>query len=57
MSLSMIDPIPRYDENRRRMDPGFPRPISMDWPIMRVNAAFELQGRNQSERPVTNYNQ
>ncbi|XP_068172621.1 transforming growth factor beta regulator 1 [Antennarius striatus] len=36
----------RYDERRRRMDPGFPRPIQKDWPgIPRsVNAAFKLHG-------------
>uniref|UniRef100_A0A4W5RAJ4 Matrix metalloproteinase-14 n=1 Tax=Hucho hucho TaxID=62062 RepID=A0A4W5RAJ4_9TELE len=36
----------RYDEHRRRMDPGFPRNIQTDWPGIgrRVDAAFELQG-------------
>ncbi|XP_078140175.1 matrix metalloproteinase-20-like [Centroberyx gerrardi] len=36
----------RYDEHRRRMDPGFPRLIQMDWPgiVRRVDAAFVLHG-------------
>ncbi|KAK6296054.1 hypothetical protein J4Q44_G00337670 [Coregonus suidteri] len=36
----------RYDEHRRRMDPGFPRNIQTDWPGIgrRVDAAFQLQG-------------
>uniref|UniRef100_A0A8C7G5N2 Peptidase metallopeptidase domain-containing protein n=1 Tax=Oncorhynchus kisutch TaxID=8019 RepID=A0A8C7G5N2_ONCKI len=36
----------RYDEHRRRMDPGFPRNIQTDWPGIgrSVDAAFELQG-------------
>ncbi|KAM3875319.1 uncharacterized protein ACN63O_000382 [Diretmus argenteus] len=34
----------RYDEHRRRMDPGFPRLIQLDWPgnMKRVDAAFQL---------------
>uniref|UniRef100_A0A4W5R9Q9 Matrix metallopeptidase 20a (enamelysin) n=1 Tax=Hucho hucho TaxID=62062 RepID=A0A4W5R9Q9_9TELE len=33
----------RYDEHRRRMDPGFPRNIQTDWPGIgrRVDAAFD----------------
>ncbi|XP_037402738.1 matrilysin [Pygocentrus nattereri] len=36
----------RYDEFRRRMDPGFPRKIHTDWPGVtgRIDAAFELKG-------------
>ncbi|XP_014070397.1 matrix metalloproteinase-20 [Salmo salar] len=36
----------RYDEHRRRMDPGFPRDIQTSCPGIgrRVDAAFELQG-------------
>nr|XP_046169698.1 matrix metalloproteinase-20-like [Oncorhynchus gorbuscha] len=36
----------RYDEHRRRMDPGFPRNIQTDWPGIgrSVDAALELQG-------------
>ncbi|XP_007245967.4 matrix metalloproteinase-20 isoform X2 [Astyanax mexicanus] len=36
----------RYDEYKRRMDPGFPRKIHMDWPGItgRIDAAFELRG-------------
>ncbi|XP_072547229.1 matrix metalloproteinase-20 [Salminus brasiliensis] len=36
----------RYDEYRKRMDPGFPRKIRMDWPGItgRIDAAFELRG-------------
>ncbi|KAM6932145.1 LOW QUALITY PROTEIN: matrix metalloproteinase-20 [Lycodopsis pacificus] len=32
----------RYDERRRRMEPGFPRLIQTDWPgIQKVHAAFK----------------
>ncbi|XP_033970594.1 matrix metalloproteinase-18-like [Trematomus bernacchii] len=36
----------RYDELKRRMDPGFPRLIQKDWPGIpkRVDAAFKLDG-------------
>lgn len=36
----------RYDERRRRMDPGFPRLIRADWTGIprRVDAAFKLEG-------------
>ncbi|KAK9520601.1 hypothetical protein VZT92_020474 [Zoarces viviparus] len=36
----------RYDERRRRMEPGFPRLIQTDWPGIprRVDAAFKLEG-------------
>ncbi|XP_029302302.1 uncharacterized protein LOC115017756 [Cottoperca gobio] len=36
----------RYDESKRRMDPGFPRLIQTDWPGIprRVDAAFKLDG-------------
>ncbi|XP_047195615.1 matrix metalloproteinase-20 [Hippoglossus stenolepis] len=36
----------RYDEGKRRMDPGFPRLIQTDWPGIprRVDAAFKLHG-------------
>ncbi|KAM9359003.1 LOW QUALITY PROTEIN: matrix metalloproteinase-20 [Symphorus nematophorus] len=36
----------RYDEHRRRMDPGFPRLIQTDWPGIprKVNAALKLRG-------------
>nr|XP_033952810.1 collagenase 3-like [Pseudochaenichthys georgianus] len=37
----------RYDELKRRMDPGFPRLIQKDWPGIpkRVDAAFKLEGK------------
>ncbi|XP_040902131.1 matrilysin [Toxotes jaculatrix] len=36
----------RYDERKRRMDPGFPRLIQTDWPEIprRVDAVFKLHG-------------
>uniref|UniRef100_A0A4W6CUJ6 Matrix metallopeptidase 20a (enamelysin) n=1 Tax=Lates calcarifer TaxID=8187 RepID=A0A4W6CUJ6_LATCA len=36
----------RYDERKRRMDPGFPKLIQKDWPGIprRVDAAFKLHG-------------
>ncbi|XP_022055371.1 matrix metalloproteinase-20 [Acanthochromis polyacanthus] len=36
----------RYDEQKRQMDPGFPRLIQTDWPGIprRVDAAFKLHG-------------
>ncbi|XP_030599866.1 matrix metalloproteinase-20 [Archocentrus centrarchus] len=36
----------RYDEHKRRMDPGFPRLIQTDWSGVprRVDAAFKLHG-------------
>ncbi|XP_008279891.1 matrix metalloproteinase-20 [Stegastes partitus] len=36
----------RYDEQKRQMDPGFPRLIQTDWPGIprRVDAAFKLNG-------------
>uniref|UniRef100_A0A8C4EDW2 Peptidase metallopeptidase domain-containing protein n=1 Tax=Dicentrarchus labrax TaxID=13489 RepID=A0A8C4EDW2_DICLA len=42
----------RYDERRRRMDPGFPRLIQTDWPGIprRVDAAFKLHGKKERER-------
>lgn len=39
----------RYDERRRRMDPGFPRLIRADWTGIprRVDAAFKLEGKRE----------
>ena len=45
--LNLNDATFRYDEGKRRMDPGFPRLIQTDWPGIprRVDAAFKLHGK------------
>ncbi|KAG7223128.1 hypothetical protein INR49_015887 [Caranx melampygus] len=47
----------RYDERRRWMDPGFPRPIQTDWPGIprRVNAASKWHGNVNSETQFMGY--
>ena len=40
----------RYDENKRKMDPGFPRSFPLDLLsiVRKIDAAFELEGKIQS---------